>query len=95
MRGSGGAAAPALSIPNGSAEPAGGGSGRSMIDERSLARLAQVVGDAARSMPAVQLFPTLDPARALEAGLNSPGGQRVFFDFVNANAGRLQGALNR
>lgn len=73
----------------------GRGGGSSSLDERSLARLSQVVSDAARAMPPVQLYPTLDPAAALRAGLNSPGGQRVMFDFITENSQRFKAAQNQ
>lgn len=72
-----------------------GGGGGGGMSEDAFARLSNIVAEAARSMPPVQLFPTLDPGSAFEAGLNSPGGQRAFFDFVNENNGRFKSAINQ
>jgi len=70
------------------------GGGMAMLDEASIGKLASVVARAAEAMPPVQLYPTLDPGKAFEAGLNSPGGQRAFFDFLNQNSARFQQAAN-
>lgn len=78
---------------NGAAARSGSG-GMAMLDERSIGRLASIVGEAARAMPDVKLFPTLDPAAALQASLATPGGQRAFFDFITDNAGRFKAAVN-
>lgn len=79
---------------NGTASSPGRSSGSATLDERSIGRLAQIVGDAARAMPDVKLFPTLDPAAALQASLATPGGQRAFFDFVANNSQRFKSAVN-
>lgn len=88
----GGAAVP-FRIPNAPAQQSGGGGGMAGLDPASVEKLAKVVDAASRSMPPVQVFPTLDPGKALAAGLNSPGGQRAFFDFLTANRGRFSEAI--
>lgn len=71
-----------------------GGSGRG-LDEASLARLSQVVREAAGAMPDVNLFPTLDSADAFQAALDNPRGRRAFFQFVQSNSQKLKGMLNQ
>lgn len=80
---------------NGAAARSGGGSSMATLDERSIGRLASIVGEAARAMPDVKLFPTLDPAAALQASLATPGGQRAFFDFVSDNSSRFKAMINQ
>jgi hypothetical protein len=72
-----------------------GGGGKATLDEQSISRLAGIVGEAARAMPDVKLFPTVDPAAALRASLASPGGQRAIFDFFSENSGRFKSAINQ
>ena len=95
MRALGGSIGPRISIPSGMAAPAGGGGGMAGIDQRSIDRLAAIVESASRAMPPVQLFPTIDAGKVLEASLNSPGGQRVFFDFVQSNQSKFSSAAGR
>lgn len=76
------------------ARAGGGGTGLATLDQASIAQLARIVGEAAGAMPDVKLFPTLDPAAALQASLATPGGQRAFFDFVTDNAQRFKAAVN-
>ena len=67
-----------------------GGAGMAMLDPQSLARLGDIVAAAAAAQPDVNLFPTTDPAQALKASLATRGGGQVFFDFMQANAGRVR-----
>lgn len=70
-----------------------GSAGMASLDDASLNRLAEVVSQAAASMPDVNLYPTVDPADALRASLGSRGGAQVFFDFLQANSGRARTAI--
>lgn len=79
----------------GNGQATSGKNGLASIDDQSLSRLAAVVARAAESMPNVNLYPTLDPAKALEAGLNSPGGQRAFFEFLSNNSERFGQAASQ
>lgn len=77
-----------------SARAAGRASGSmAALDDQSINRLAAIVSQAAAQMPEVNLFPTVDPAEALRASLGSSGGGQVFFDFLQANAGRAKAAI--
>lgn len=71
---------------------ASGGAGMNRSD---MDRLAQIVAQAAATQPEVNLFPTLDPGQALRASLGTRGGQQAFFDFIQANSGRVGAAINR
>lgn len=80
---------------SGMAARSGGGSGTATLDQASIGQLARIVADAAGAMPDVKLFPTLDPAAALQASLATPGGQRAFFDFVSDNSSRFKAMINQ
>lgn len=68
--------------------------GLAQLSEDSVMRLGRIVSEASRSMPPVNLYPTLDPGKALQAALSSPGGSRAFFDFMTDNSGRFKAALS-
>lgn len=65
------------------------------IDEASLRRIESAVERGAAAQAPVQLYPTLDPASALEAMLSSPRGQRTFFNFVSNNSAKFNSQLGR
>jgi hypothetical protein len=92
-RASGGAIG-AVRPSNAAAAPVGS-SGAGGMSEEHLNRLELAMRDAVASMPPVNLFPTMHPVKALEAMLNSPGGSRMFFDFVAQNAGKMNAQLQR
>lgn len=72
------------------------GAGRSAsvsMDEQFRSELRSAVADAARAMPPINLYPTLDPGSVVRAALNTPGGRKAFFDFASANSGKLKSSL--
>lgn len=71
----------------------GRGSGAATLAPEAVRQLAGIVRDAVSAMPDLNLYPTLEPAKALEAALASPGGQRAFFKFMQDNTGKFRSQL--
>jgi hypothetical protein len=69
-----------------------GGRGFSGSDMRQL---ESIVGRAIEAMPGISLFPTLHPAHALDAALNSTSGRRKMIDFFGQNATAIKSQINR
>lgn len=92
LRANGGPIGRGIRPNNSPAAPRGGSMG---MDENALRRIEGAVERGARAQAPVNLYPTLDPAAAFLAGLNSPGGQRAFFDFVGQNSGKFNSQLRR
>lgn len=82
-------------VPDNSPARRTGGGGESSLSADSINRLGQIVAEAAKAMPDVKLYPTLDPGAAMQAALASPGGSRAMFDFINQNQGRFRSALEQ
>lgn len=64
------------------------------MDRGFKAEIRDAVAEAARTMPAINLYPTLSPAAALDAALSDPGGQRRLFDFFVQNSGAINSRLS-
>lgn len=70
------------------ASPGGGGGG---LSSEAVAQLGGIVRQAIEAMPAVNLYPTLDPAAAFEAALNTPRGRRKLLEFMGDNQSSVGG----
>lgn len=80
-----------LTLPNG-ARPSQG-AGLFGMDPAFGRELRGVIGEAVRAMPPINLYPTLDPGNVLRAALNTPGGRKAMFAFVNENSGKFRSNL--
>lgn len=76
------------------APKAAGFSPSASLDRGFKAEIRDAVAEAARTMPAINLYPTLSPAAALDAALSDPGGQRRLFDFFGQNSGAINSRLS-
>lgn len=76
-----------------SAPRAAGSPGGSSRDMR--ADIREAVAQAAKVMPPVNLYPTLDPAAAFDAALADPRAQRKLLDFFGQNSGKINSRLSR
>jgi murein DD-endopeptidase MepM/ murein hydrolase activator NlpD len=79
--------------PNNTPAAAPGSTGAATLSPEAVRQLEGVVTRAAAAMPAVNLFPTLDPGDVLHAGLGSTKGRRALFDFASTNSGRFKKAI--
>jgi hypothetical protein len=71
----------------------GGGSGFSREDIQTL---RGIVSEAARAVPDVSLYASMDPADMLQrARLGTPAGHRALVAHVGANSNAFSGAINR
>lgn len=52
------------------------------------------LAEAARTMPPINLYPTLDPGNVMRAALATTGGRKAMFDFVSANSGKFRSQLD-
>lgn len=80
--------------PSNAPAAARGGNGGG-LDEASLRRIEAAVERGAAAQAPVNLYPTLRPEDAYIAGLNSPRGQRAFFNFVDQNSAKFNSQLGR
>lgn len=75
--------------------PAASSNGPSGLDEASLRRLEAAVERGAAAQRPVNLYPTMEPAKAMEAMLSDPGGQRAFFRFMSENSSKFRSQINQ
>lgn len=77
-------------LPNGSTPAArGGGAGLGSFKSDMRSALAE----AAKTMPPIELYPTLDSGTLLRAALATPGGRKAMFDFASQNRGAFRSNL--
>jgi len=79
--------------PNNS--PASAGRMGGGLDENALRRIESAVERGAAAQQPVNLYPTMNPASAMEAMLSSPGAQRKILDFFGQNSGKINSRLAR
>lgn len=91
---SGGGLIRAVSPSNAVAAPGGTTPGGGM-DENAVRRIEAAVERGAAAQLPVNLYPTLDPKRAMERMLSDPGAQRMLFGFMSDNSGKINTQLRR
>lgn len=78
-------------LPRGSPMRSGGGPD---LSPRFEQQLGGMIDRAIKAMPAINLYPTLDPGNVMRAALATTGGRKAMFDFVSANSGKFRSQLD-
>lgn len=71
------------------------GGARGGMDPSMRRDLLGAVAEAAKAMPPINLYPTMDPGSVLRQALATPGGRQAMFDFVSNNSGRFGASQNQ
>lgn len=71
------------------------GSGRGGFSQDDIRTLTGIVSEAAKAMPDVSLYASLDPADMLQRALGAPAGHRAMLAYLNNNTSAVKVSLNR
>lgn len=71
------------------------GGGRGGFSPEDIRTLSGIVSEAARAMPDVSLYASLDPADMLQRALGAPAGHRAMLAYLNNNTSAVKASLNR